>query len=140
MDVKDSQVAFARTIGQPLEYKFMRAGYFSQREVFRWRTYEDQVVVLGIIEREQAPALDANPALEQAKDMVQVADCQHLSYPCVMIQDVLRRVPRRIEVAHSRFRPPDKSRITENHPRLFRRAEEWSPEDLKRSRRNFALF
>src|SRR5258705_10109295 len=97
MHVENCKVTFAGARIQPLKNKFMSARYFPQGQVFRGRTHKNQVIVLRIIQSEEAASFNAYATIEfnayatieLAKKMVQVANGQHLSDPGVMIHNMI---------------------------------------------------
>src|ERR1700694_4463516 len=134
MNIDDFHVAGAWTRGNLLEDKFLSTRNVQERQVFRRRTDKNQVVVLGIVQREEAATLYANALVKRGEDGVQLVDCQHFTYPCVVIQDLRFRIPCRVVIAHALVGPSGKRRIAENHPGLFGAGQKALPENMKRGR------
>jgi len=121
MPVDDGQLAFVRGGGNPLKSEFLSGGEIEQGEILSGRADEDQVVVLGIVEREQPSAFDMKGAPHQAEGAVQSVHREHLAHAGVVIEDHIPRVAGGIEIAHPRFRAADEDRVAEDHPGIFRR-------------------
>src|SRR5258708_40064571 len=132
MNIDDFHVAGAWTRGNLLENKFLSTRNVQEREVFRRRADKNQVVVLGIVQREEAATLYANELVKRGEDGVQLVDCQHFTYACVVIQDLRFRIRCRVVITHAPVGPPRKRRVAENHPGLFGAGKKALPENMKR--------
>ena len=91
MNVEDGEVSLARAGIETLKHKFLSAGDVEQGEVFRGRSDENQIVILGVVEREQGAALHANGTIEKVENMVQLVDGQHLSHAGVVVKNKCAR-------------------------------------------------
>src|ERR1700682_4390571 len=134
MSIDDFHVAGAWTRGNLLENKFLGTRNVQERQVFRRRTDKNQVVVLGIVQREEAATLYANALVKRGEDGVQLVDCQDFTYACVVIQDLRFRIRCRVVITHALVGPSRKGRIAENHPGLFGAGQKALPENVKRGR------
>ena len=113
-----------------LKDEFPRSRNIQQRQIFRGRTDENQIVVLGVVQREQCSALHSQLPIEENEDAVKLMDRQHFSHARVMIEDQGSRVGRRVEVAHAGLRPSHKAAIAEDYPGRLRAGDEAVPENL----------
>src|SRR5881409_1183994 len=134
VQVDDRKIPSSRTRIKPLKNKLLRAGYIAQRQIFRRRADKNEIVVLGIVQREQATTLDPYLPVQRGEYPIEIMYRQHLSHSGVMVENQVTRVARRIEIAHSRFRAPNESPIAENDPRLLRAGEKSTPERSKHRR------
>src|SRR2546425_7412738 len=119
MHVHNLQIAFAPAGNHALKNKLLRTWNLQKSEVFRWRADKNQVVVLGVVEGEEAAAFYANPMMEKAEDVIEFVNRQDLTHARVMIQNGVPGVVSRFVIAHPRLGTPDKCRIAEDHPGLF---------------------
>ena len=119
------------TRSQPLEHEFLAPGNVQQGEILRRRTHENQIVVLNVVEREQAPALHANAPVKQSKHLIEGMNGQYFAHAGIVIKDQIPLIPGRIVVAHSRLWPTNESRVTENDPGLFWAGGKGTPESSK---------
>ena len=87
MDVDDFRIAFAGAGFDAVKDEFLRAGNFEQSEIFQRRADENQIVVLGIVEREQAATLDAQVAMESVEERVEFVDGDDFADAGVVIED-----------------------------------------------------
>src|SRR5439155_24688399 len=139
VQIDNRKIPSSRTRIKALKNKLLRAGYIAQRQIFRRRADKNQIVVLGIIQREQAPTLDPYLPVQRCQNAIKIMHRQHLSHPSVVIENEITRVASCIEVAHARFRTSNESPIAENDPRLLRTGEEYAPECSKYRRGHLAL-
>ncbi len=70
-----------------LEHEILRAREFQEREVFGRRTDENEIVVFGIVQGEQASSLDANLLAQLPKDLIQSVHGDHFSDSRVVVED-----------------------------------------------------
>src|SRR2546426_7194875 len=131
VQVDDRKIPSAWTRIKPLKNKLLRAGYIAQRQIFRRRADKNQIVVLGIVQGEQAPAFDPNLPVQRCEYPIEIMYRQHFSHSGVMVENQITRVARRIEIAHSRFRASNERPIAKDHPRLLRAGEKSAPERSK---------
>src|SRR5713226_5347857 len=129
MNVDHRQVASSGSGRNPLEHELTCAGNVQQCQVLSRGAHENQVVILRIIQREEAPALHADFMMQLTEHMIQVIYGQHFADASVVIQDRLSGILRRIEVAKSRFWPSYESTVAEDDPRLFRSSGKSLPEN-----------
>src|SRR6266550_4918458 len=134
VQIDDRKIPSSRTRIKPLKNKLLRAGYIAQRQIFRRRADKNQIVVLGIIQREQATTLDPYLPVQRGEYPIEIMYRQHLSHSGVMVENQVSRVARRIEVAHSRLRPPNEGPIAKDDPGLLRTGEKSAPESSKHRR------
>src|SRR6266480_1643701 len=134
VQIDDRKIPSSRTRIKALKNKLLRAGYIAQRQIFRRRADKNQIVVLGIVQREQAPALDPYLPVQRGEYPIEIMYRQHLSHPGVVIENQVTRVARRIEIAHSRFRASNELPIAKDHPRLLRAGKKSAPERSKHRR------
>src|SRR6266849_572428 len=87
MHVDELRIAFARTGRYAVKDKLLRSRYFQKGQIFQRRSDEDQIVVLGIIEREQAAALHAYLPMENCKQMIEFMHRQDFAHPGVVVED-----------------------------------------------------
>ncbi len=87
MHILYGQISLARSGIQPLENKLARSGQIDQAEILRRRTHENQIIVLGVVQRKQRTTLDSKRTVEQVEDMVQLVDRENFSYTRVVIKD-----------------------------------------------------
>ena len=87
MNVDHRQVALARSGHKTLKDEFAGPGDIQQSQVLGRRSDEDQIVILGVIEREEGAALDPKGTIEQIEDAVELMDSQHFSDASVMVED-----------------------------------------------------
>src|SRR5436309_12781879 len=102
--------------------------------MFRRRANEDEIVVLGVIERKQATALDANLLMKFCENSIESVHRQHFADSGVMIRDHGPGIPGTIVVAHANVRPADEGGVAEDDPRLLRPSHQASPETVKSNR------
>src|SRR5262249_1399350 len=129
VDVYDFHVARPRTGSDLLEDKLLGVRYLQQRQVFRWRTDEYQVIVLGVVQREETAAFDPKALVQLTEDIVERMHSQNLAHSGVMVQDHCVQVPGAIVVTHTSVRAPDKGSIAEDDPGLLWAGEKALPED-----------
>src|ERR1035441_9126790 len=99
MHVDYGEIALTRTGIEPPEDEFPGSRNIEQGEILGGRSNEDQIIILGVVEREQRAALDANGAIEQVENAIQLVDGQHFPHASVVIENEGARIGRRIEVA-----------------------------------------
>ena len=138
MDIENREISFARTRIEALENELAHAGDIGKREIFRRRSHENQVVVLGVIQREQRPSLHAKLAIEKIKHTIQLVNREDLSDTGVVIEDESPRIGCWIEIPHSGFGTSHKTSIAKNDPRLLWTRHEAIPEKLICRRRGLA--
>ena len=119
MNVKDPQISSPGAGGDPLKNEFMGVGNVEQSEVLGRRSHENQIIVLCIVEREQASAFHPNLLVQLPEDMVKVIDRQHLADAGVVIENRLSRIFRRVEIPQTSLGPAHECSVAENDPRLF---------------------
>src|SRR5436853_5653138 len=134
VQIDDRKIPSSRTRIKALKNKLLRAGYIAQRQIFRRRADKNQIVVLGIVQREQATTLDPYLPVQRGEYPIEIMYRQHLSHSGVMVENQVTRVARRIVIAHSRFGAPNESPIAEDHPRLLRAGEKSAPDHSKHRR------
>ena len=61
----------SRGAGAIAKNELLSAGNLEQGEILRGRTDENQIVVLGVVERKQGAALHSDLAVEESEDAVQ---------------------------------------------------------------------
>src|ERR1700721_3070603 len=111
VEVEDGQVSLARPGIETVKDKFLGSRDIEQTQIFGGRADENQVVVLGVIQREQGAAFDANGTIEKIEDPIELVDRQDLSHPGVVVENEGALVGRGIEVAHSCLRSSHKAAI-----------------------------
>src|SRR6201999_4462106 len=111
--------------------KILRTGDVAQRKVLRWRANKDHVIVLDVIEREQAAALHPNLAVQHPEGVIECMDRQHLPNAGVVLKNFIARIAGGIEVTHSRLGASHEGPVAENHPGFFRPVGEGLPEGGK---------
>jgi hypothetical protein len=131
MDVKNREVAFARTVWHALEDKFTGAWNFQQIEIFGGRAYENQIGILSVVEGEEAAALDTEIAVELAEYLIEAVDSNYFTDSGVMIPDDVFRVVSGIVIPHAGFGTAHERGVAEDHPGLFGAGEKGFPESLK---------
>src|SRR5271155_4825470 len=119
MYVDHSQIALTRPGGDPLKNEFLSPGDIQEDQIFGRGANKDEIVVLGIIQRDQAAAFYSKLLIEENKNAIELMDRQHLPNPGVMIQNERSRVRCRVEIPHAGLRPAHKVPIAEDHPRLL---------------------
>src|ERR1700758_1790844 len=129
MNIDDGKISLARTGLEPLENELARPRNVEQCQVLRWRPDEDEVIVLGIIQREQRPALHAHRTVQEEEHTIELMDGQHFSNARVMIENEGARVRCWIKVAHPGFRAPHEVPIAEDYQRFLRANQEATPEE-----------
>jgi len=72
--------------------------------------------------------------VKRGEDGVQLVNCQHFTYTCVVVQDLRFRIPCRVVITHALVGPSGKRCVAENHPGLFGAGKKALPENVKRSR------
>src|SRR5207302_9484847 len=132
-------VPLRNSSSHPLEHKVLRTRNFTQRQVLRWRTNEDQVIVLGVDQRKKTAALNTQILVEQIEDFIKSMHRQNFSHARVVIEDVRSGVLRGVVITHSTVRTPHESRIAEDDPGLLRAREKPLPENAQRRRNLCAL-
>src|SRR5712672_1075844 len=116
------------------EGELLRVRQFEEREVFRRRADEDEVVVLGVVQGKQAAALDANLLMKFSKNTIKSVHRQHFADSGIVIEDRRAGIPGAIVIAHANVRASNKGGVTENDPWLLRPGKKTFPEDVKRNR------
>ena len=102
--------------GRALKNKLVSAGDVPQAQVFCRRANKDQIIVLRVVEREQASALDPYLTVQLGKNLVKVVNREYFSHAGVMVENRLPRIACRIEVAQAGLRASDKCPVAEDHP------------------------
>ena len=87
MNIQYGKISFARAGVKSPENKFLRSRNIEQREIFRGRADENQVVVLGVVQREQGSALNPDRTIEERENMVEFMNGQHLSHAGVVVEN-----------------------------------------------------
>src|SRR5437588_12526090 len=87
VQVDDRKIPSSRTRIKPLKNKLLRAGYIAQRQIFRRRADKNQIVVLGIVQREQATTLDPNLPVQRCEYPIEIMYRQHFSHSGVMVEN-----------------------------------------------------
>jgi hypothetical protein len=139
MDVKNREVAFARTVWHALEDKFTGAGNFEKVEIFGRRADEDQVGILGVIKGEEAAAFHAKVSMQQAEDLIETVDGNYFANASVVVPDGVFLVVGGIVIAHAGFRTANERGVTEDDPGLFAAGEKRFPESLKGGGSGFGI-
>src|SRR5579864_7348946 len=119
MQVDDRQVPFSRPRIDSQEHERLSSGNVEQGKILRGRANENQVVILGIVERKKCAALHPDGTIQQRENMVKLVNGQHLSHAGVVIHDERSAVGGWIEVAHSSLRSADKAAVAEDNPGLL---------------------
>src|SRR5260370_18545092 len=138
--VGDFHGPFGNAGSNSLKDETLSVRNLEEGQILNRRTDENEIVILGIVQREKAPAFNANALVKLRKDVVQSMDGEHFADPCVVIQYACPCVLTGVIIAHSCIRTPDESRIAKDDPRFLRAGDKSSPEDLKNRRdaRNMA--
>ena len=134
IQIDDLNLPGARPRSDLLKDKSPGARNFQEREIFRRRSDENQIVVLRVVERKKTSALDADLLLKFPKYAVQSMHGQHFPDPGIVIQGVHLAVASGIVIAHPAVRAAHKGRVAENDPRLLGPGEEPSPENAQNRR------
>src|SRR5215475_13808125 len=100
MGVADGEITLARTGIETLKYELASSWNIQQGEVFRGRPDEDQVIILGIVEREQSSPLHAQRTIQQVEDVVELVNGQNLPHAGVVVEHKCAGVGGGFEVAH----------------------------------------
>src|SRR6267378_859955 len=116
------------------ECEFLGAWQLQERQIFRRRANEDEIVVFCVIQGKQATALDANLLMKSSENVIEGVHRQHFSDSGVVIQDHCAGIPGTVVVAHTNERPADEGRVTEDDPGLLRPGEKPYPENVKSHR------
>lgn len=138
VDIDDREIALARAGIDAIENKLLCAGNFAEVQILGGGADEDDVVVLGIVEREEAATLDAKLAVERTDDQIEIVDGQDFADAGVVIPNGVARILEGIEVAHAGLGASDESGIAEDDPRLVRTTKKRLPESLERRWGNFS--
>ena len=78
--------------GAALKHELVRAGNIQQAQVFGRRSDKDQIIVLRVIEREQASALHPNLLMQLGENLIEIINRQDLTHSGVMVEDRLPRI------------------------------------------------
>src|SRR5215467_301465 len=130
MGVANGEITLARTGIETLKYELAGSWNIEQGEVFRGRSDEDQVIILGIVEREKSPPLHAQRTIQQVEDAVELVNGQNLPNSGVVVEDKSAGVGGGVEVAHAGFRATHETAVAEDHPGLLQARSEATPEKL----------
>src|SRR5690349_3160636 len=103
MNVGDREVSLARTARNALKRELTSAGQLRKLQVLRRGTDEDQVVIVGIIEGEEAASFDAQVMVQVTEDLIEFVDRQYFAHPSVVVPNLRFGIARGIEVAHAGF-------------------------------------
>ncbi len=87
MLVDDGKIALAVAGSDPLKYKFLCVGNVEQRKILRRGAHKDQIIILHVVEREQAATLHQDIPSQCAERLIERVDGQHLAHPGVMVVD-----------------------------------------------------
>src|SRR5450755_1232415 len=101
MFAHNGKIALARAGGYALKNEFLRAGNIEQGEILGRRAHKNQVVVSDIVQREQASALDQNPAAERSEGIIKGVNGEDLSHPGVVVIDGAFGIVARVVVTHA---------------------------------------
>ena len=104
MNIRYRQIAFARTGSHPLEHEFVTAGNFQEGQILRRRAHENQIVILRIVQREEATALNAKIAVQRAEHLIEVMHREHFADARVVIPDGVGGIARGIVITNPRLR------------------------------------
>src|SRR5216683_1827161 len=85
--VGDFHGPFGNAGSDLLEDEALSVGNLEENQVFYRRTDENEIVIFGIVQREQATAFDANTLVKLRKDVVQSMDGENFADSGVVIQD-----------------------------------------------------
>src|SRR5215469_14497316 len=119
MHVEDAQVSLTGTRFYSFEDELARPWQLQQGEIFRRRPHKNEIVILGVVKRKQAAPLHSNFAMHRAKYPVKFMNGQHLAHSCVVVKNLVARIPDGIEIAHTSLGSADERTVAENHPRLL---------------------
>src|SRR5450755_4278631 len=119
MFAHNGKIALARAGGYALKNEFQRAGNIEQGEILGRRAHKNQVVVSDVVEREQASALDQNPASERPEGVIESVDGEDLSNPGVVVINSALGIVTRVVVTHAGLGSSHEGGVAEDHPRLF---------------------
>src|SRR6266566_1961229 len=139
MKIDDLHGARAGPGSDLLEGEFLSGGQLQEGQIFRRRANEDEVVVLGVIQRKQATALDTNLLMKFAENAIESVNGQDFADSGVVIQDHRAGILGAIVVAHANVGPADEGGVAEDHPRFLRAGKEAFPENPKSNRQIQAL-
>src|SRR6266436_7250069 len=85
--VGDFHGSFGNARWDSLEDEALSVWNLEENQVFYRRTDENEIVIFGIVQREQATAFDANTLAKLRKDVVQSMDGENFADSGVVIQD-----------------------------------------------------
>src|SRR5260370_14972707 len=131
MKIDDLHSARAGPGNDLFEGEFLSGRQLQEGQIFRRRANEDEVVVLGVIQRKQATALDTNLLMKFAENAIESVNGQDFADPGVVIQDHRAGIPGSIVVAHANVGPADKGGVAEDHPRVLAAREKAFPDNPK---------
>jgi hypothetical protein len=86
--VDNGMVALAGAGSKLLENEFLSAGNLQKRKILHGRTNENQIVILGVVQRKETSSFDADAAAEQAEDAIELMDCQDFANAGVVVENV----------------------------------------------------
>ncbi len=118
MNIDDFGVAAANADGDLAKDEFLGAGNVEQGEIFGRRADEDEVVVLGVVERKQAAAFYANFLVEKIEDAIEFVDGEDFADAGVVIEDRLALIAGGVEVAHANVGASGEWGVAEDDPRF----------------------
>lgn len=127
VEVANAEIAFAGAVGDTLKDELAGAWNFEKGQIFGGRTDEDQVAVLGVVERKEAAALDAKGVMQGTEELVQGVDGEDFADASVVIPDGVWAVLRWVEVTHAGFRAAEEGGVAEDDPGLVGALEEGTP-------------
>ena len=131
MDIDNFRISLADSRRHCFEDELLRARNLEECQILRRRPHENEVVVLGIVEREEAATLDADFLVKQIKGVVQAVNRQHFTDACIVVKYLLSAISRRVEVPDSHVGHTYEGRIAENHQRLLRAGQKSFPENVQ---------
>jgi hypothetical protein len=139
VNVKNREVALAGTDGHALEDELSCTRNFQKVQIFRRRADENQVGILGVIQGEEAAALDAEIAAELAENLIEAMDSNYFADAGVVIPDNVFRVVGRVVITHSGFGAAYERGVAEHEPGFFGAGEKRLPEGLEGGGSGFGI-
>jgi hypothetical protein len=134
MEIDDFGVAAAITVADLAEDEFLGAGDVEEGEIFRGRADEDEVIVFGVVEGEEAATFYAEFLVKEVEDTVEFVDGEDFADAGVVIEDELAFVSGGVVVAHADVGAAGEGGVAEDDPRFFGASEEAAPESMEGGR------
>src|SRR5579884_2380490 len=128
MRVRDHDAVVSRAVWRRTKLKLRCARQVAQMNIVARRADEDQIIVLHVIEREQAAALDPEVVIEGGEDAVQFVNGEHFALARKVAGIRLPLVARRIIVAHWLLGTAAEPGVAEDRPRGGAALNERRPE------------